>query len=383
MGWVERTAVVVGGGIGGVTAGVALRRAGRAVTVLERAPAFGEVGAGITVFTNGLRALDVIGVGDAVRAGGVWDTAGGIRDASGRWVTRLAASDLAGALGVHRATLHRAIRERLERDGAALVAGAEVTAVRDGAVSYVRDGAEQVAEADLVVGADGLRSTVRERLWPAGPRPRHIGSTAWRGVTPPWPEPIAITTSWGVGQEFGAIPLGDGRVYWYVAENAAEGARHPSEWDYLRERYAAWHAPLPALVAATDPAAVLRHDIHELSGPLPTYVRGAVALVGDAAHAMAPTLGQGAALAMEDAVVLAACLPPGTDLAAGPARSDALRRPRTQAAARAARITARIGLQLENPLAVGLRNRLMRFLPPRAAVRGITRFADWAPPTVP
>jgi 2-polyprenyl-6-methoxyphenol hydroxylase-like FAD-dependent oxidoreductase len=379
-----RSAVIVGGGLGGVTAAVALGRGGWDVTLLERAPEFGEVGAGITLLANALAALDRIGLGAEVGSEGSWDVPGGIRTRSGRWIARMSARELgdrttAGSLGIHRARLHALIRAHL--DPAVLVPGADVVGVRDGEVRYVSGGREHTVTADLVIGADGLRSRVRDHVAPS-PRPRYIGSTAWRGVTSGrWvtEEPVAIT--WHRGQEFGVVPLADGRMYWYATECAPEGAHNPHERDYLLRRYSDWHAPVGDLIRATADEAVIRHDLYELAAPLPSYVRGSVALLGDAAHAMAPTLGQGACQAIEDAVVLAICLEPADEpLAAALHRYDRLRRPRTQAMARTARMMARLGQQLSNPLAVAVRNTAMARVPPWLAVRSIARHVDWQPP---
>jgi 2-polyprenyl-6-methoxyphenol hydroxylase-like FAD-dependent oxidoreductase len=170
-------------------------------------------------------------------------------------------------------------------------------------------------------------------------------------------------------------------MYWYATECAPEGAHNPHERDYLLRRYSDWHAPVGDLIRATADEAVIRHDLYELAAPLPSYVRGSVALLGDAAHAMAPTLGQGACQAIEDAVVLAICLEPADEpLAAALHRYDRLRRPRTQAMARTARMMARLGQQLSNPLAVAVRNTAMARVPPWLAVRSIARHVDWQPP---
>jgi len=177
------------------------------------------------------------------------------------------------------------------------------------------------------------------------------------------------------------VPLGDGRVYWYGAIIAEHRQRfpEPDEMGAVRAHFGGWHDPIPALMAATDPAAVIRTDIHYLAVPPPAYHAGAVALLGDAAHAMTPHLGQGANQAIEDAVVLAAVCDPDGDVVAALAEYDRRRRPRAQGVARAALRTGRFGQQLRNPVAIALRNTAMRITPRQVALRSMARHADWTP----
>jgi 2-polyprenyl-6-methoxyphenol hydroxylase-like FAD-dependent oxidoreductase len=167
------------------------------------------------------------------------------------------------------------------------------------------------------------------------------------------------------------VPLLDGRVYWYGALTAPPGGHDDDALAAVRERFGGWHDPIPRLLDATAPGAVRRDDLYCLDEPLPTYVKGRVALLGDAAHAMTPHLGQGANQALEDAVVLGA-----VDLA----EYDRLRRPRTQQVARASRSVGRLGQQLRQPLAIAVRNLLMRVTPPRLALKSMARYGDWRPP---
>ncbi len=232
--------------------------------------------------------------------------------------------------------------------------------------------------ADLVVGADGINSVVRSRLWPGAPGPVYSGTTAWRAVTA-WDGPLPAGVSLGPGAEFGMVRVGGGRVYWYGAVNApalpqkAAQQEPGDEWASVRSRFGAWHDPIPALLAATPPEAVLRHDVYHLATPLPSYVEGRVVLVGDAAHAMTPFLGQGACQALEDAVVLG-------QLAGDLAEYDRQRRPRTQQVARASLRTGRLGQQLTNPVAVAVRNTLLRLMPPSVVARATAAVTAWRAP---
>jgi 2-polyprenyl-6-methoxyphenol hydroxylase-like FAD-dependent oxidoreductase len=358
------------------------------VTVLERAAEFRPVGAGVTLMANGLRGLDALGVGDAVRAAGRVDAPGGIRTPSGRWISRVDGEALTRvlgtpAVGIHRATLHRILRDALP--AGAVLTGAEVLDVTP-LVRYRQGGRILERRAGLVVAADGIGSGVRARLWPDLPPPAYTGSTAWRGVTDqPWTGETTTAITWGRGTEFGSVPLGDGRVYWYAAVTAPAGQPAPGgdEMAAVRARFGAWHPPLPALLDATDPATVIRTDLYHLATAPASYRHGTVALLGDAAHAMTPNLGQGANQAVEDAAVLAAAADPDGDVGAALDAYDRQRRPRAAWVAGAAMRIARYGQQLRHPAAVALRNTVMRCTPSRLALRSMARYADWTPPDIP
>ncbi|MGQ5261555.1 FAD-dependent oxidoreductase [Micromonospora sp. ZYX-F-536] len=383
----ESHAVVVGAGIGGLSAALALHRRGWRVTVLERAHEPREIGAGLTLMANALRALDALGLGPAVRRGEHAEAPGGLRDRHGRWLSRMDAAEMirqlgTSALGVHRTTLHRILREALP--ASSLRTSAEVEHVDSGPdraeVHYRGPAGQQTLAADLVVAADGLRSRLRAQLWPQIPTPVYAGSTAWRAAIA-FEHPVPAAVTWGPAAEFGMVPLGAGTLYWYAAITAPPGGHAPDELAAVRDRFGDWHAPIPELLAATPPGVVLRNDIHHLATPLPSYVRGRVALLGDAAHPMTPNLGQGAGQAIEDAVVLGAVCAAGAEgLPAALAAYDQQRRPRSQAVARASWRAGRYGQQLRNPLAVAMRNTALRLTPARATLRGMARYADWQPP---
>lgn len=343
-------AIVVGGGIGGLAAAVSLRRVGWEVVVYERAATFGEIGAGVGVMPNAVRALEWMGVDDEIRRLGTPRVSGGVRSSDGRWLVHLPDVGQENIIAMHRADLHGVLLRSLPRE--ILFNDVEVTSVED-------------LDADLVVAADGINSRLRAELLPDAPGPVYAGATAWRGVAP-GPHDLPISQTLGPGGEAGILPLGDGRVCWYLATLAPAGADlDPAEV------FAGWHDPLPELVASTP--SVIRHDIYALP-LLPTFVSGRVALLGDAAHAMTPYLGQGACMALEDAVTLALC---DGDLA----RYDALRRPRTQSVWRGSRMAGRFGIGMRSPLGVALRDFVLRVTPSAMAVRGMGRFATWRMPS--
>ncbi|MFE9405582.1 FAD-dependent oxidoreductase [Streptomyces sp. NPDC006530] len=383
-----RRAVVVGGGIGGLTAAAALTRRGWRVTVLERAEELKPVGAGIALAPNGLRALDVIGLGDRIRALAAWQGEGGLRTPSGRWLSRTDPEAAIEAFGdpivlLHRATLTATLAGALAEG--TLHTGSAAELLDPGAAdrpAVVRT-ADGDIEAELVVGADGIHSALRTALFPAHPGATYSGFTTWRVVVPDPGRPFAPHETWGPGRIWGTQPLKDGRIYAYAAARAPRNGHAPdSEQAGLRRLFGTWHDPIPAILDAVGEGPVLRNDVHHVLEALPAYHRGRVALIGDAAHAMAPTLGQGGNQAIEDAIVLAHHADPAGDLATGLARYSAERLPRTMGLVRTANRTARLNM-LRNPLGIAVRDTLigaLSALAPGLLLRSFAATATWQPP---
>jgi 2-polyprenyl-6-methoxyphenol hydroxylase-like FAD-dependent oxidoreductase len=222
-----------------------------------------------------------------------------------------------------------------------------------------RDGRER--EGSLLVGADGLRSAVREQMVRDG-APKYAGYTSWRGVTPPCDlaEPGRVVESWGRGQRFGIVPIAGRRVYWFATANAPAGERDPGKAALL-DRFREFHAPVSALIEATDEEALLRADIYDRD-PIDRWTEGRVVLLGDAAHPMAPNLGQGGCQAMEDALALARALAKQIDHRAAFAEYERERIGRANDFVRWSRSFGRAG-QLESAPARWLRDLALRATP--------------------
>ena len=380
--------MVIGAGIGGLAAAAGLHAAGWDVTACERARSLEPVGVALALAPNGLRALDAIGAGDALRALAVPQELG-IRRCDGRWLMRSTTgrmiSDRFGdpVILLPRAAVIDALAARVP--GGVLCLATEVTSVECGgktAARVITTAGE--LEADLVVAADGIGSASRSALFPGHPGLRYAGFTTWRLLTGPVSGQVPMAESWGRGTVFGVMPLSDGRVYCYAAAPADPGASAGDELPELVRLFGRWHEPIPGLLAITRPQDVLRHDVAELAAPLPSFHGGRVALLGDAAHPMTPNLGQGACQALEDAAVISwLAAGTGPDAVTGMlARYTAARLPRTTDVVRWSRRAATM-TTWASPPAVAFRNtaaRLTGRLAPGAALRGLAAIYGWQPP---
>ncbi|MBB3724559.1 FAD-dependent monooxygenase [Nonomuraea dietziae] len=377
-------AIVIGGGIGGLAAAVALRRTGWQVNVLERVSAFAEVGAGLSQSPNAMRALAALGLGEQARQVSMptWATHT-MRLPSGRHLMRAPAQGDPPLRAFRRSALHRLLRQALPED--VVRTGIEVTGLTQDAEKVTITHTADRQEADLVIGADGIHSVTRRLLWPHAPGPRFLGYTAWLGLAD---TPIAVSGSMtmGRGRYFLIHPVAPGQVYWALGTAADQpGVRFDDELEQVRRRIDGWHDPIATLLKATPPEQVRHIDIHDLPD-LPSFTSGRVALLGDAAHAMSPDRGQGAGQSIEDAVVLAAALATHGTVPEALTAYDAQRRPRTQTTARNAR---QAGSQVihAGPVAHILTALALRLTPSalweRLAPRALGPLWDWVPPTLP
>ncbi len=336
--------VVVGAGIAGRAAAVALQRRGFDVIVVEERTDTSS-GAGISIWPNALAALDEIGLGDAVRDAGGRVAAGAMRWRTGRWLRRPHPERIVNALGEPLVVLQRAALTAILQNAltpGTVRHGVAVTEIEDGddgARVWLSD--RTVIHAGAVVGADGTRSRIARHL--NGPlSDTYTGYTAWRGVADCSIDPDLAGETMGPGVELGHVPMGPERTYWFVTERAPEGTAAPDgELAYLRSRYSSWAQPIPDIFDSTDPAVVLRHDLYDRT-QAKVWARGRLVVVGDAAHAMRPHLGQGGCQALEDAAILAAFADGAGDLRTAFARFAAFRQPRVEPLIRESALLGRI-----------------------------------------
>ena len=328
--------IIVGGGIGGLTAPIALRQTGWSVQVIERAEQFGEVGAGVQLGPNATRVLKRLGLGEQLDEIAVAPEAVRfLRWADDAVLTEWQLTELLGRFGSPYYTLYRP--DLIEILAAAqpsedMMLGTEVTdvsATPGGAAVTTADGTR--LEAELVLGCDGIHSTVRSCAIGDVPA-RFSGMCAYRAVVPSDGVEQIVRNWLGPHRHLVAYPVGRGGRYLNLvcvdtaSDWRTESWTAPGDPDELRNAFKGWS---PELTSLLDRVAgpIYRWGLYDRE-PLPTWLASAIALLGDACHPMLPFMAQGAAQAIEDAGVLAQCLAPGADVGDALRRYEKLRLPR-------------------------------------------------------
>ncbi|HSK45949.1 MAG TPA: FAD-dependent monooxygenase [Candidatus Binatia bacterium] len=361
----DKTIAIIGAGIGGVAAGVALRQAGFSVRVFEKAGELREAGAGLSVWPNGTGVLRQLGLLPAVASQGQNATHFLVRSQSGEVLMEIGTAEAeTPTVCVHRAHLLRVLADALPPECLGL--GHELAEMRFAAdkVDLRFTNGERLV-CDGVVGADGIYSRMRGRL--AQPsRPVYRGYAIFRGIADA-PGHFRLghnSESWGAGSRFGILAIGNNKVCWYATVNSARPPR-PGDWpkERLQQMFSRWHRPIPEFIAATGPSAILMNMACDHQ-PARCWNEGPATLIGDASHALTPNLGQGACMAMEDALVLANCLRRHHDVITAFRRYEETRYPRVRNTIWRSRWLGEIG-QWENRAVVSVRNAVTKILPGR------------------
>ncbi len=370
--------LIAGAGIGGLTTGICLQNAGFDVQVLEKFDAVKEVGAGILLGPNASGVLYKRGLGEALDAVSAPMSHMKICSWRGKvFVEQPAMIDNVPGPSrmIHRAALQRVLYDALGHDrvqlGTACTGFTAATSPAEPAV-FVNVHQKPPIAGRALIGADGVHSAIRQQI--IGDTPlRYHGYTCWRGITEPFQHPDfefgTLMEMQGPGTRIGVSYIDAERIYWWATANSPQGLHDDPNTihAHLHQLFADWPDLFHALVDSTPADKILRNDIQDRA-PTRNWSNGAVTLLGDAAHPMAPNLGQGACSAIEDAAVLTRCLVQNDDPQQAFLAYEKARQPRTE---RLQKLSKQFGdlAQWQNPTAVWLRELTMSMAPKSAMER--------------
>lgn len=361
---------IVGGGIAGLTTAIALRKLGHQPVVFEAAPEIKALGAGLALAANAIKAFEYLGIADKViPAGQPLDTFT-ILDQQGRPITVADNRALRARYGVNNFAIHRADLHRIllaEMGDIPVFTGKKVNRFvqqEHGITLQFEDGSQH--DARIVIAADGIHSPIRRQLLPDS-KLRYAGCACWRAVIQnPGIELNGSSETWTALGRIGIVPLKNNQIYWFLCINAPQNdpAMRAMKVADLASRFKDCHAPIPQILEATRDEDLIRNDIIDLK-PVSRFAHGRILLLGDAAHATTPNLGQGACQAIEGAAVLLDVWKkmPEAEPESIFTAFERLRLKRTRNIVNRSWVLGQVA-QWQSPLAIGLRNGLFRVIPP-------------------
>lgn len=358
---------IIGGGIAGLTTAIALRKIGVEATVFEAAPALHPLGAGLALAGNAMQAYQHLALADAVKNAGYVLPSFAILDQKGKVITE---ADTAAvnqkyntySVAIHRAALHEVLLSQIKSDQ--LFLSKRATGFKrknDALVVQFQDGTTHPT--DYLIVADGIHSHIRQQLLP-GAQTRYAGYTCWRAVIDNTDLSMeGSTESWGSGRRFGMVPLADNKIYWFACTNALPQDTRMKNFtaNDLYRHFQDFHDPVPSILQQTKDEELIWNDIIDLK-PIDSYAFENIVLIGDAAHATTPNMGQGACQAIEDAMVLVSELQKNGDIPAAFKSFEKRRMKRTRFIVNNSWSLGKIA-QWENKLLCMLRNFAFRALP--------------------
>ena len=363
--------LIVGGGIAGLTLAAALTQKGHSAEIIERTPAWQPVGAGIMLQANAVAVLSALGMGEPLAQRGFPLQKLAITDINGRVLTDLnmqaVEADFGPSYSIHRATLHKILLEAC-RD-VPIRLGESVHEIRQSAEKvHVQFSSGKTGDYALVVGADGLHSQVRALAFtPAQNKLRYSGYTCWRYLADNMQGRTTAMEMWGRGARVGIVPISEEKLYIFLVKNAPANQSDPihGRQTAVAAQFADFAQPAQDVLGSLSAEIpLMRHDLTEIATPV--WSTGRIALVGDAAHAMTPNMGQGAAQAIEGALALAIALEQTNSIPAALALYRQLHADRVKTIHARSRQLGKMA-QWSNGLLCTLRNTVTRFAPTAAS----------------
>lgn len=375
------TFTILGGGIAGLTTAIALRQIGIEAPVFEAAPIIKPLGAGLVLAANAIKVYRRLGIAEKIIARGRLLPTFEILNHHGQILTSADANAIGKKYDLHNFAIHRpALHEALleELDPSFIIPNKRAlrfNQLPDGKIElHFADGTTHIT--DFLIAADGIHSPIRQQLLPIATT-RYAGYTCWRAVIEnPGLTLDSATETWGKGCRFGVVPLAANKVYWFACVNAPQNDPNNRAFKSadLQNIFQHFHEPIPTLLKNTKDSDLIWNDIIDLE-PIANFAYNNIVLVGDAAHATTPNLGQGACQAIEDAFILADELSKSGDPIAAFVAFEKRRIPRTHYIVNTSWTMGRIA-QWSNPFLVALRNTLFRLIPERMNEQQLKRVLE-------
>jgi 2-polyprenyl-6-methoxyphenol hydroxylase-like FAD-dependent oxidoreductase len=358
---------IIGGGIAGLTTAIALNKIGLQVQIFEAAPSIKAIGAGLVLAANAMQGFQKLGISAEIIEKGRLCPSFNIYDQKGKIITKtdsIANTKKYGAdnFTIHRANLHQLLLSKINptdlftnKRVVNIVLNGEKTSV------VFQDGTTH--DTDYLIVSDGINSPIRRQLLPES-TPRYAGYTCWRAVIDNTKLNLTETSeTWGVSGRMGLVPLADNKIYWFACINAPQNDPKMKAFKIadLQRVFKDFHDPIPSVLAETKDENLLWNDIIDLK-PIPKYAFNNIVLIGDAAHATTPNMGQGACQAIEDAVILADEMERNNDFNEAFIAFEKRRIKRTHFIAHSSWSLGKAA-HLENKLLAEIRNFIFRIVP--------------------
>lgn len=358
---------IIGAGIGGLTLAIALQKKGIEVEIFEAASVFGKVGAGIVLAINAMQIYERLGLAEELKKRGnclekMAMTTSNLNSMAGNELASFEAKYNLSNVAIHRATLHEVLLSELQQ--VSLHLNKKLKKVEESAAGIqleFLDGSRH--KADVVIGADGIHSSVRQSIFPEA-KERFSKQFCWRGVVPFELEKgmnATMREAWGVGCRFGIVPIENNQVYWFACASYRENAKKEFQKNNLSQLFSDFDPLVGQLINATPSAQINEAELSDLE-ILETWHKGKICLMGDAAHATTPNMGQGANQAIESAWVLADCLAKEADYKTA---FESYQNIRQAKATQIVKMSWQIGkiAHLKNPILIAFRNLMVRMTP--------------------